>query len=113
MLHASRWPLFAALSSDPMPSGVQVVTWTTEHGWSGYGARRRWDWTYAASILQAVREAQPSWTRDREAEHIDASALIEQAETAAAQPRTGDALVAVGGSDTDAVVGSDVAEEGR
>ncbi|MET0781406.1 MAG: hypothetical protein ABWZ16_07800 [Microbacterium sp.] len=93
--HASKWPLFAPLKSDPMPSGVQLLTWTTERGWSGYGARRRWDWTYAASILRALEDAQPSWTRDREADHIDASALIEQAE--GAQHPAHSAMAAVGG----------------
>ncbi|MCG2620850.1 hypothetical protein LVY72_02855 [Arthrobacter sp. I2-34] len=66
--HAGRWPLFAPLQTEEMPSGVQLITWTCEEGWHGYGARRRWDWTYAASILSAVQDAEQSWTADRERE---------------------------------------------
>jgi hypothetical protein len=66
--HAGRWPLFAPLQTEEMPDGVQIMTWTCEEGWHGYGARRRWDWTYAASILSAVQDAEPSWTADRERE---------------------------------------------
>lgn len=51
---ASLWPLFRPLAEHPMPVGVHVMTWSPEHGWRGYGAKRRWDWTYAASILTAA-----------------------------------------------------------
>ncbi|CAN5311766.1 hypothetical protein BH10ACT7_BH10ACT7_27730 [soil metagenome] len=54
---AAELPLFTPLAERPMPSGVQVMTYSPEHGWRGYGARRRWDWTYAASIITAMDTA--------------------------------------------------------
>ena len=65
---ASRLPLFAGLATHPFPSGVQVLTFTTDAGWRGYGAARRWDWTYAAALTAAVEDAAPTWERDRLAE---------------------------------------------
>ncbi len=51
---AGRWPLFRPLVEHPMPSGVEVMTYSVPNGWRGYGARRRWDWSYAASIITAM-----------------------------------------------------------
>ncbi|MDQ7993078.1 MAG: hypothetical protein REI45_10415, partial [Propionicimonas sp.] len=65
---ATRLPLFAGLAERGFPSGVQVMTFTGEDGWRGYGATRRWDWTYAASLVAAVEAAGPAWERDRVAE---------------------------------------------
>ena len=65
---ASRLPLFGALAAHPFPSGLQVLTYTTDAGWRGYGASRRWDWTYAAALTAAVEDAAPAWERDRLAE---------------------------------------------
>ena len=62
---ASRLPLFAPLAAQPFPSGLQVLAYTTETGWRGYGATRRWDWTYAAALTAAVEDAAPAWERDR------------------------------------------------
>ena len=69
---ASRLPLFAALAARDFPSGVQVMTFTTEDGWRGYGSSRRWDWTYAAALVAAVEAAAPAWERDRLAESATA-----------------------------------------
>ena len=65
---ASRLPLFAALAAHPFPGGVQVLTYTTDAGWRGYGATRRWDWTYAAALNAAMEDAASAWERDRLAE---------------------------------------------
>ena len=62
-------PLFDSLVQESFPDGVQVMTWTSEAGWRGYGARRRWDWSYAAALVAAVEDAAPAWNRDRVAEH--------------------------------------------
>lgn len=51
---ASVWPLFRPLTEKAMPSGVNVMTYAPGRGWRGYGARRRWDWSYAASIITAM-----------------------------------------------------------
>jgi hypothetical protein len=50
----AAWPMFDGLIVPAMPPGVQIATYSTENGWRGYGARRRWDWSYAASILTAI-----------------------------------------------------------
>ena len=65
---ASRLPLFAPLAARPFPPAVQVLTYTTDAGWRGYGASRRWDWSYAAALTAAVEDAAPAWERDRLAE---------------------------------------------
>ncbi len=65
---ASRLPLFAPLAANPFPSGVEVLTYTTDAGWQGYGASRRWDWSYAAALTAAMEDATPTWERDRLAE---------------------------------------------
>ncbi|BDZ47086.1 hypothetical protein [Naasia aerilata] len=52
---AGRIPLFEPLTEPPFPDGLELLTWSAERGWHGYGARRRWDWTYAASIVAAAR----------------------------------------------------------
>ena len=52
---AGATALFAPLREKPMPSGVEVMTYSAGNGWRGYGARRRWDWTYAASIITAMK----------------------------------------------------------
>jgi hypothetical protein len=51
---AREWQLFRPLAEHPMPSGVTIMTYSAERGWRGYGARRRWDWAYAASIITAM-----------------------------------------------------------
>jgi hypothetical protein len=51
---AQEWELFRPLVERPMPSGVTIMTYSPERGWHGYGARRRWDWAYAASIITAM-----------------------------------------------------------
>jgi hypothetical protein len=51
---AGNLPVFRALAVRPMPSGVQVMTYSPGRGWHGYGSRRRWDWSYAASIVTAM-----------------------------------------------------------
>lgn len=56
---AAQWPLFRPLVRQPMPDGVQVLVHTPGSGWHGYGARRRWDWAYAASLLTALRDQEP------------------------------------------------------
>ncbi|HEY3409535.1 MAG TPA: hypothetical protein VGK53_15295 [Propionicimonas sp.] len=61
-------PLFAGLGTASFPDGVQVMTWTSDAGWRGYGARRRWDWSYAASLVAAIEDAAATWNRDRAAE---------------------------------------------
>ena len=61
-------PLFAGLAEERFPDGVQVMTWTSDAGWRGYGARRRWDWSYAASLVAAIEDAAAVWNRDRDAE---------------------------------------------
>ncbi|MDJ0322395.1 hypothetical protein QMG61_01275 [Cryobacterium sp. PH31-AA6] len=55
---AAQWPLFAPLGDSPPPSGVHILTWSAATGWRGYGARRRWDWTYAASIITALKSGE-------------------------------------------------------
>jgi hypothetical protein len=65
---ACRLPLFAPLALRPFPPAVQVLTYTTDAGWRGYGATRRWDWSYAAALVAAVEDAAPAWERDRLAE---------------------------------------------
>ena len=65
---AGEWPLFAPLVQSPPPTGTQVLTWTVESGWRCYGARRRWDWSYAAAILAAVDAAAPASDRQRAAQ---------------------------------------------
>ncbi|HEX7834608.1 MAG TPA: hypothetical protein VF479_03970, partial [Pseudolysinimonas sp.] len=50
----AAWPMFAGLIEPEMPAGVQIATYSTKNGWRGYGAKRRWDWSYAASILTAI-----------------------------------------------------------
>ena len=61
-------PLFAGLAPASFPDGVQVMTWTSDAGWRGYGARRRWDWSYAASLVAGIEDAAAVWDRDRDAE---------------------------------------------
>ncbi len=61
-------PLFDSLVQESFPDGVQVMTWTSEDGWRGYGARRRWDWSYAAALVAAVEDAAEAWNRDRVAD---------------------------------------------
>ncbi|MEO8093492.1 MAG: hypothetical protein ABI632_01035 [Pseudolysinimonas sp.] len=51
---AATWPRFQSLRDEPMPSGLHLATYSAERGWRGYGAERRWDWSYAASILSAI-----------------------------------------------------------
>jgi hypothetical protein len=51
---AREWALFRPLVEHPMPSGVTIMTYSPQRGWHGYGARRRWDWAYAASIITAM-----------------------------------------------------------
>lgn len=46
--------LFHPLVEHPQPNGVQVMTYSPGRGWRGYGAKRRWDWSYAASIITAI-----------------------------------------------------------
>ncbi len=58
-------PLFAGLAEADFPDGVQVLSWTSDAGWRGYGARRRWDWSYAASLVAAIEDAAAVWNRDR------------------------------------------------
>lgn len=65
---ASRLPLFTPLAARPFPDAAQVLTFTTDAGWRGYGATRRWDWSYAAALVAAVEDATPTWERDRLAE---------------------------------------------
>lgn len=55
---AAQWPLFAPLDVTPPPSGVHISTWSAATGWRGYGARRRWDWSYAASIITALKSGE-------------------------------------------------------
>jgi hypothetical protein len=64
-------PLFAGLAQASFPDGVQVMTWTSDAGWRGYGARRRWDWSYAASLVAGIDDAAAVWNRDRVAERGD------------------------------------------
>jgi hypothetical protein len=64
-------PLFAGLAPASFPDGVQVMTWTSDAGWRGYGARRRWDWSYAASLVAGIEDAAAAWNRDRDAERGD------------------------------------------
>jgi hypothetical protein len=52
---AAELPLFRPLVDSPMPTGVEVLTYTPAGGWHGYGGRRRWDWTYAASIISVMQ----------------------------------------------------------
>lgn len=65
---ASEWPLFRPLAETPMPSGVEVMTYAPGRGWRGYGARRRWDWSYAASIITAMESGDFDLPSDRAAE---------------------------------------------
>lgn len=58
--YAGEYTPFDGIRPLELPDGVQVLTWTTTAGWRSYGARRRWDWTYAASIVEAVRDLEPS-----------------------------------------------------
>jgi hypothetical protein len=51
---AGEWPLFRRLVEQPPPSATHILTHSREAGWIAYGARRRWDWSYAASILTAI-----------------------------------------------------------
>ncbi len=51
---AHQWALFRPLAENPMPPGVTLMTYTASRGWHGYGAKRRWDWAYAASIVTAM-----------------------------------------------------------
>jgi hypothetical protein len=48
------WEPFSSLATMRFPDGVHIATWSGESGWRGYGARRRWDWSYAASVRQAL-----------------------------------------------------------
>lgn len=68
---AQRWELFAPLAEHPMPSGLHIAVWTPGAGWHGYGAKRRWDWSYAASIVTALQSepaesARPATSRHRQ-----------------------------------------------
>lgn len=56
LAYAQSHPPFDDLGALEPPDGVQVLTWHASTGWRAYGAARRWDWTYAASITEAVRE---------------------------------------------------------
>ena len=51
---AGTLPLFRPLVETPQPDAVQVMTYSPHRGWRGYGSRRRWDWSYAASIITAI-----------------------------------------------------------
>ncbi|WP_342001772.1 hypothetical protein MRBLWH7_002041 [Microbacterium sp. LWH7-1.2] len=51
---AGRWPLFRQLIDRPVPSATTIVTHRPGRGWTAYGARRRWDWSYAAALLTAI-----------------------------------------------------------
>jgi hypothetical protein len=51
---ASRWGMFRALLEHPAPSAAHILTYSESRGWTTYGARRRWDWSYAASLLAAI-----------------------------------------------------------
>ena len=51
---AGRWPLFRQLLDEPVPSATTIVTHRPGQGWTAYGARRRWDWAYAAALLTAI-----------------------------------------------------------
>ena len=46
-------PPFSELDAE-LPDGVHLAVWTREDGWRAYGARRRWDWTYAAALRRAL-----------------------------------------------------------
>ena len=48
------WLPFSSLAEEHFPDGLHIATWSRDRGWHGYGARRRWDWTYAASLRQAL-----------------------------------------------------------
>ncbi|HTL41689.1 MAG TPA: hypothetical protein VL294_09465 [Pseudolysinimonas sp.] len=48
------WEPFASLAQARYPDGLHVATWSRARGWRAYGAQRRWDWSYAASLRQAL-----------------------------------------------------------
>jgi hypothetical protein len=48
------WEPFSSLAEEQFPDGLHIATWSRDRGWRGYGARRRWDWSYAASLRQAL-----------------------------------------------------------
>lgn len=49
-------PPFDGIDAARFPDGVQVLTWSKASGWRAYGSRRRWDWSYSASILRAIED---------------------------------------------------------
>jgi hypothetical protein len=62
---AGSRPPFDTIVADDIPDGVQVLTWSETAGWRAWGARRRWDWTYSASIFAAVSALEQPESPDR------------------------------------------------
>lgn len=74
---ATRWATFRTLLERPAPSATHIITYSGSRGWTAYGARRRWDWSYAASLLTAIErgDLEPS---PGAAESIDAPSPAER-----------------------------------
>ncbi|MBX3193485.1 MAG: hypothetical protein KF727_00095 [Microbacteriaceae bacterium] len=49
-------PPFGELAAE-LPDGVHLAVWRRGDGWRAYGARRRWDWTYAAALRRALESS--------------------------------------------------------
>lgn len=52
---AAKWPMFQQLVTRRAPSATSILTYSTTRGWTAYGATRRWDWSYAASLRIAIQ----------------------------------------------------------
>lgn len=72
---ASYWPLFRALSSQPLPSGTHLITYVGDGAWRYWGNRRRWDWSYAVAIDRAVGASFGAWFPPV----LDAAAMADKA----------------------------------
>ncbi len=58
--------LFAGIQSACPTLATHVLVHIPGHGWHGWGAEARSEWTYAVAIDQALQYALPRWKRTRE-----------------------------------------------